>query len=891
MWRYPPGSNHISIPTYHPENGADAHSHSPRRRAAQEQASANAAVWDTVPFAGGGNLHGFPEGSSSRSDITMQTASCRAEPTEDVDMQGMFDDVSNQQAAYAQWASMDAMAYEGWAAGRLPSKDSSTDQSMPDYTSLATSSGVMQWSGNPMNLGSGSLPDGFACGPSSMNKVTFNTPGRNGTGSSFFGESSTGFDNHGTFVRYSRRRCLPRTLLESANRDEPATQENPPLRQPFMDRLPEYSASSVTHSLLGQPYPLQLEHQRSRLPSQMLQPPAPATEIKSRKENRLRAQHSLHLSNPSMLLRSSSSANLHISSPPQVHSTSAAAPPLLDHPHGHHGLELGTTGAKAPAATHGQGSLLHETPHKVSQAMTASTGHLSFLPAASASGASGDNSGNVRYVPIASASRSASAAVSTTMTPQHLRSGNDGTGVLRSMTMVHGVGAGTSHTGPSNTASRAASTPLGAATTHSAIRRPQSNQQHYLAVPGSEGHRRINDGHSSSMSPSLGPQIHGSSGHVREIPQDNLSLSGPDITVPGRDVEDAILSPLSACLAGATGHDFQRTKTPATHHSRMPASSLSRRSSLSHPDQQQGAMTPNTSSFCSSADNPALMATAQTQRTVACPPQLLHQRPFVDATPADLSSTAATAALGVCTGMATAGSMAPGSAGHGAGAKHVRGAPSASTRAIDAEDEPRVHKQVNHSVHYLHVDNCRASSIGECGGQSGQQEDQQPLQRPPSERGRAPVSRDSTKGADSGNTVRDSHLGNIGTPWMSADLVSSLVTVGVGEGTPNGRASIFGLDGAVDNCVSATTRRGPDGHDSNERGTTGRKSPAEYRVNDDNEQDAMDVSTGLDRDGSRDNDSDNEYGDNDDKNEGGSLGDEDEDDSVGLRCARLADLG
>ncbi|KAK0625478.1 hypothetical protein B0T17DRAFT_492555 [Bombardia bombarda] len=227
MWRRPPFT---SVPTYHPDDGAESHTHSPRRRSmllrnSKSQGFSAPAMSNTLfqPQAASGYVGNQAIPMSYLPRGAVGSGSSLA-----------FPDPFTESAAYMDWVntitpgqSSDGFgAKSPWPANlRTMSKQSSTDTSMPDYVSSHGS--------DTMQLSGGSNEDD----PMSI-KAPTNTPTAGPTDD------------------------LHRTQFSLT---------------PHASALRSDLATSLTHSLLNQPFPI---------PVQAHNIPLPASEIKSRKENR-----------------------------------------------------------------------------------------------------------------------------------------------------------------------------------------------------------------------------------------------------------------------------------------------------------------------------------------------------------------------------------------------------------------------------------------------------------------------------------------------------------------------------------------------------------------------------------------------------------------------------
>ncbi|KAK3376803.1 hypothetical protein B0T24DRAFT_229909 [Lasiosphaeria ovina] len=228
MWRRAPFAPTVPVPTYHPEEGAESHAHSPRRKSMLLRNSKSQGF--TAPFVTGGMFQppsapGFVGNPAVNAPYLPRTTAGSGSALS-------YPDPFTESAAYLDWVNattslpnidLERKAY--WPTNIRSGKRSSSDTNMPDYVPVRNH--------DPMQISGGSLEDD----PMSL-KVPTNTP------TARLGEENP----HPQYSFCSHTSALPPDL-----------------------------ATSLTHSLLNQPFPLPAQPQNTSLPS---------SEVKSRKEDR-----------------------------------------------------------------------------------------------------------------------------------------------------------------------------------------------------------------------------------------------------------------------------------------------------------------------------------------------------------------------------------------------------------------------------------------------------------------------------------------------------------------------------------------------------------------------------------------------------------------------------
>ncbi|ROW00020.1 hypothetical protein VPNG_08359 [Cytospora leucostoma] len=255
MWRRQQSNPPPPVPTYYPDDGADSHSHSPRRRSYVGQSIApsnvpmppiSTALAAPLAMTPTLNLHGFQKSSASSVSSFMDPSS-----------EAAYQEWINSLGLNQQPPNLDAKVVWPNVMSRSDSKQSSADPSIPSMSGYLSSTMGHTMAPNSMHISEPSLDDDAQM----VNlKVPTNTP------TAFPGGDPLAT---GHFAY---------TIL------------NPSVSSEL--------ASSLTHTLLNQPHPLPVTSQ-SVQPNQIQ---LPASAVKSRKENRhLNNASSVHSpsSNPS----------------------------------------------------------------------------------------------------------------------------------------------------------------------------------------------------------------------------------------------------------------------------------------------------------------------------------------------------------------------------------------------------------------------------------------------------------------------------------------------------------------------------------------------------------------------------------------------------------------
>ncbi|KAK0724990.1 hypothetical protein B0H67DRAFT_641462 [Lasiosphaeris hirsuta] len=243
MWRRPPFSSTMPVPTYQSEDGANSHTHSPRRKSEfpqkGNQIQGFQGPFQTQPTNAFLGAQSFPVPWFQQNNAaTNSSLSCPDPFSEAAYLEWINSMTAGQSSSNGFNGAMDKTI---WPDTRNSSTQSS-DTSMPDYLSNCSI-------GEPMHISGPSLEDN----PMSL-KVPTNTP-----------TAVSGDDFQSTSLSW-----YPGSVGQL---------------------LPTDLATSLTHSLLNQPLLLPIQPQAI---------PLPASEIKSRKENR-------HLAVPDSNLSSSQS--------------------------------------------------------------------------------------------------------------------------------------------------------------------------------------------------------------------------------------------------------------------------------------------------------------------------------------------------------------------------------------------------------------------------------------------------------------------------------------------------------------------------------------------------------------------------------------------------------
>ncbi|ROV96537.1 hypothetical protein VMCG_07835 [Cytospora schulzeri] len=251
MWRHHQSNSVMSVPTYYPDEGADSHSHSPRRRSYISQNMAPPSVPMptissalTAPSVMIPNLNSFQPHLQTFQNSSTSSGSSFMDPFNEAASQEWLNSLGLNQ----QQSGMDVRSVWPTTITRDNGKQSCTDPSMLSMSDYLSCSMGHTMAPNSMHLSGPSLDNGNHM---ANLKVPTNTP-----------TTMSGGDPLASVGHFAY--SMPHSTMSSE------------------------LASSLTHSLLNQPHPLPVT-------SQSIQPhqiPLPASEVKSRKENR-------HLTNAS----------------------------------------------------------------------------------------------------------------------------------------------------------------------------------------------------------------------------------------------------------------------------------------------------------------------------------------------------------------------------------------------------------------------------------------------------------------------------------------------------------------------------------------------------------------------------------------------------------------
>ncbi|KAK7717265.1 hypothetical protein SLS64_002755 [Diaporthe eres] len=236
MWRRPQNNPALPVPTFYPDDGADSHLHSPRRRPLAGQDIPTISTALTAPPGATATLDAVHSGHSRLQKTSTSSASSFLDPFNEAAYQEWINSLGLGQ----QQPHIDTNTVWPTSIGRSSNK-SGTDPSMWSMPAYQSSTMRDVLTADPMNLSGPSLDEDTQM---EILKVPTNTP------TAFLGADHAG---SGQFT-YN----IP----------------NPSISSDF--------AHTLTHSLLNQPHPLPAVAQ-SVQPHQI---PLPASEVKSRKENR-----------------------------------------------------------------------------------------------------------------------------------------------------------------------------------------------------------------------------------------------------------------------------------------------------------------------------------------------------------------------------------------------------------------------------------------------------------------------------------------------------------------------------------------------------------------------------------------------------------------------------
>ncbi len=283
----------MPIPTQHPKEGAEAHLHSPRRQSSYKPVTSSSSQSSSIPGPSSVNSNvntllssmphtqaflqrGWSNSTSGYSDPFNQLNS---DPLSYIDWGNSTSSTSyNQNTDYPAKSSYNPASTQKNAGNR---RIANSDISMPDFIlgntdNSQTMSEVMNFSGGPEE------PTANTQGP----KVPTNTP----TTMSFLDElgidvnkvgtpgSMSAFSNAYVDILAASQQ-VHRGVAQSAETNMLPSIDTPPTSEFFTNtHISSEFANSLTHSLLNQPHPLPV-HSSATVP-------LPASEIKSRKENK-----------------------------------------------------------------------------------------------------------------------------------------------------------------------------------------------------------------------------------------------------------------------------------------------------------------------------------------------------------------------------------------------------------------------------------------------------------------------------------------------------------------------------------------------------------------------------------------------------------------------------
>ncbi|PHH93069.1 hypothetical protein CDD83_1354 [Cordyceps sp. RAO-2017] len=250
MWRRVPHASSMPVPSY-PSEDADSHAHSPRRQVNMVQA--NASNYSTLSSQGA-----MPQPVAAIAARRATHPACSTLPNGRVVSLDSFDDAN----AYFEWisgfgtAAVDANRVEGQAGhAQREVQRSGTDVSMPDYTPTESAEQLAASTERRTTDGGLRVEEDDCSGHL---KVPTNTPTACGQGVQERDGAAHDSTSAGE-ATLTWRLGMPLPILSHSS------------------SLPADLASSLTNSLLNQPMPLHFQQPN-------FQPPA--TEIRSRKENR-----------------------------------------------------------------------------------------------------------------------------------------------------------------------------------------------------------------------------------------------------------------------------------------------------------------------------------------------------------------------------------------------------------------------------------------------------------------------------------------------------------------------------------------------------------------------------------------------------------------------------
>ncbi|RYP44522.1 hypothetical protein DL768_009017 [Monosporascus sp. mg162] len=297
MWRRGPFNSSMPVPTHHPKEGAEVHLHSPRRQSSYNKTTATSSSGHSS------GIPGLTSVNSSSSTILSSMPNTQALPQRGWSGSGTsyndpFSHQNSDPLSFLDWpnnsapigcnqsaADQGSSSYNPATTRKHPSSRrimTNSDISMPDFGLVDPN--TLQSVPEPLNFAGNSLddPDIRAQGPA----VPTNTPttmgfvddlgidvnkmGTPGSTSAF----ARPYDNM-PFVSYR----VQQRITTAAEANKQSAIDTPPTSEFFgtNTQISSELATSLTHSLLNQPRPL---------PVHVANIPLPASEIKSRKENR-----------------------------------------------------------------------------------------------------------------------------------------------------------------------------------------------------------------------------------------------------------------------------------------------------------------------------------------------------------------------------------------------------------------------------------------------------------------------------------------------------------------------------------------------------------------------------------------------------------------------------
>lgn len=171
MWRRQQSNPALPVPTYYPDDGADSHSHSPRRRSYVGHSTTPSSVpMPAIPTASAApsamtptlNFHGFQKSSASSGSSFMDPFS-----------EAAYQEWINSLGLNQQQPNLDAKVVWPSVNSRSDSKQSSTDHSIPSMSDYLPSTMGHTMAPNSMHISGASLDDDAQM---ANTKVPTNTP-------------------------------------------------------------------------------------------------------------------------------------------------------------------------------------------------------------------------------------------------------------------------------------------------------------------------------------------------------------------------------------------------------------------------------------------------------------------------------------------------------------------------------------------------------------------------------------------------------------------------------------------------------------------------------------------------------------------------------------------